>query len=109
MPRFLCLVCLKELSGKKTVLNHLNVDHGETDTDNYTIINCDENSSTDPSVSNHERASTAVKNDERKHLVETKNENLSSFNPEQMKKGSSSQTGARRRSGSQQQQKLTKK
>ena len=35
MQRFLCLLCLKELASKKSVINHLKSIHDETDPDNY--------------------------------------------------------------------------
>ena len=35
MQRFLCLLCLKELASKKSVINHLKSIHDEADPDNY--------------------------------------------------------------------------
>ena len=40
MTKFLCLVCLKELSTKKTVINHLKNVHNESNSDSYTAFDC---------------------------------------------------------------------
>ena len=52
MRKYLCLVCLKELSSKKTVLNHLKNVHGEINSDSFTEFDS-EVSSRDDSVSDH--------------------------------------------------------
>ena len=47
MQRYLCLICLKELSSKKTVLNHLKKIDDETNPDNYEVFTVEDNTVSD--------------------------------------------------------------
>ena len=45
MLKYLCLICLKELSSKKTVINHLKNIHEENDYNNYESFHAEDNGS----------------------------------------------------------------
>ena len=45
MQKYLCLICLKELSSKKTVINHLKNIHNENDHNNYESFHAEDNGS----------------------------------------------------------------